>query len=214
MRRITPRARSRGRTRSSPRSGSPLTSRWVQARMRPSIIASVTPRWRSAATILSPATPAPSGLKNTRLVSGSCTSTPVDLRQAAGERARIGVVVGEAIDVMVERVDAGGGADAGLPHRAAEALLPLPHRVDEGAACPRARRRSVRPGPWRNRSRPNPSPRSCRAAEMPLATVAFSRRAPSMWVTRPCCLGDRRRPRRAPPSSRSCRRRYWRSARR
>src|SRR5438874_1498811 len=53
-----------------------VTSRWVQARMRPSIIASVTPRWRSAATILSPAMPAPSGLKNTRLVSGSCTSTP------------------------------------------------------------------------------------------------------------------------------------------
>lgn len=24
--------------------------------------------------------------------------------------------------------------------------------------------------------------------EMPLATVALSRRAPSMWVTRPCCL--------------------------
>src|SRR5439155_13643477 len=53
-----------------------VTSRWVHARMRPSIIASSTPRLFRAATILSPGTPAPSGLKNTRLVSGSCTSMP------------------------------------------------------------------------------------------------------------------------------------------
>ena len=52
------------------------TSRWVQARMRPSIIASSTPRRRKSLTILSPETPAPSGLKNTRLVSGYCTSMP------------------------------------------------------------------------------------------------------------------------------------------
>ena len=32
----------------------------------------------------------------------------VDLRQPARQRARIGVIVGEAVDVMVERVDAGG----------------------------------------------------------------------------------------------------------
>ena len=57
----------------------------------------------------------------------------VDLRQPARQRARIGVIVGEAVDVMVERVDAGRGANAGLPHRSAEALFPAPDVVDEGA---------------------------------------------------------------------------------
>src|SRR6266478_7731674 len=53
-----------------------VTSRCVQALIRPSITASQTPRLRNSATILSPATPAPSGLKNTKLVSGCCTSIP------------------------------------------------------------------------------------------------------------------------------------------
>ena len=57
----------------------------------------------------------------------------VDLRQPARQRPRIGVIVGEAVDVMVERVDAGGRSNAGLPHRPAEALLPAPDVVDEGA---------------------------------------------------------------------------------
>jgi hypothetical protein len=43
------------------------------------------------------------------------------------------MIVGEAVDVMVERVDAGGGANAGLPHRSTEALFPAPDIVDEGA---------------------------------------------------------------------------------
>src|SRR6185312_12432827 len=55
----------------------------------------------------------------------------IDLRQSP--RPRIGVIVGEAVDVMVERVDAGRGANTGLPHRPAEALLPAPDVVDEGA---------------------------------------------------------------------------------
>jgi hypothetical protein len=41
------------------------------------------------------------------------------------------VIVGEAVDVMVERVDAGGRSNAGLPHRSAEPLLPAPDVVDE-----------------------------------------------------------------------------------
>ena len=43
-----------------------------------------------------------------------------DLGQALGQAARVGVVLGQAVDVVVERVDAGGGDDAGLAHRAAE----------------------------------------------------------------------------------------------
>ena len=34
---------------------------------------------------------------------------------------------------MVERVDAGGRTNAGLPHRSAEALFPAPDVIDEGA---------------------------------------------------------------------------------
>ena len=34
--------------------------------------------------------------------------------------------------MVVERVEPGGGEDAGLPHGAAEALLPLPRGLDEG----------------------------------------------------------------------------------
>src|SRR5258708_39874710 len=55
----------------------------------------------------------------------------VDLRQPPRQRPRVGVVVGEAVDVMVERVDAGRGANAGLPHRSAQTLLPAPDIVDE-----------------------------------------------------------------------------------
>ena len=58
------------------------------------------------------------------------------LGQAAGAR----VVLGEPIDVVVERVDAGGRDDPGLAHRAAEAVLAaagLRHRLararEEGA---------------------------------------------------------------------------------
>src|SRR5882757_8927125 len=38
----------------------------------------------------------------------------LDLREAARECPGIGVIVGKPVDVVVERVNAGGGADAGL----------------------------------------------------------------------------------------------------
>jgi len=41
------------------------------------------------------------------------------------------VIVREPVDVVVERENAGGGANAGLAHRAAKALLPAPDLVDE-----------------------------------------------------------------------------------
>jgi hypothetical protein len=56
----------------------------------------------------------------------------IDLRQPPCQRAGVGMIVGEAVDVMVERRDAGRGANAGLPHRSAEALFPAPDVIDEG----------------------------------------------------------------------------------
>src|SRR5439155_27267411 len=40
-----------------------------------------------------------------------------------GEASRSVVVLGESLDVVLERVDAGGRDDPGLPHRAAEQML-------------------------------------------------------------------------------------------
>ena len=43
-----------------------------------------------------------------------------ELCQPLGQPPRAGVVVGQALDVVVERVQAGRGDDAGLAHRAAQ----------------------------------------------------------------------------------------------
>ena len=49
-------------------------------------------------------------------------------RQRLGEAARVGVILGEPRDVVLERVQAGGGEDAGLAHAAAEHLAPAVRR--------------------------------------------------------------------------------------
>ena len=41
------------------------------------------------------------------------------------------MILGQPFDVVVEGVEAGGGADAALTQRAAEPLLPAPGAVDE-----------------------------------------------------------------------------------
>ena len=57
---------------------------------------------------------------------------PVDLRQSIGQQRGVGVVFGKPIPMAVERMEAGGGKDARLPHGPAHALLPAPCLVDEG----------------------------------------------------------------------------------
>src|SRR5579859_2603928 len=54
-----------------------------------------------------------------------------DLRQALGEGTGVRMIVREAVDVVIERVDTGGCTDTCLAQRPAEALLPAPGRVDE-----------------------------------------------------------------------------------
>src|SRR5947209_3295520 len=58
-----------------------------------------------------------------------------DLGQAARQRARVGVIVRKAFHVVVESVEASCCADAGLSHRSAQALFPLPGRIDEVAGA-------------------------------------------------------------------------------
>src|SRR5437870_2223675 len=48
-----------------------------------------------------------------------------------GEPPRAGVVVGQSLDVMLERVERGRGDDARLAHGAAEEVFPLPGALDE-----------------------------------------------------------------------------------
>ena len=52
-------------------------------------------------------------------------------RERLRERARTGVVVGEPVDVVVERVDARRGHDPGLTHRAAEEVLLAPRALHQ-----------------------------------------------------------------------------------
>jgi hypothetical protein len=52
-------------------------------------------------------------------------------RQALGEPPRVVVILGEPRHVVVERVEAGRGEDAGLPHAAAEALAEPARLEDE-----------------------------------------------------------------------------------
>src|ERR1017187_7739678 len=110
---------------------SAVTSRCVQALIRPSIMASSTPRARKAPTMSAPVTPAPSGVKKTRLVSGDCTSIPAICDNPRASARALGVVARKPVDMVVEGVDAGGRANAGLAHRAAQPLLPAPDLVDE-----------------------------------------------------------------------------------
>ena len=65
-------------------------------------------------------------------------------RETVGQPARVAVIVGQPLDVMLERVEAGGGEDAGLAHAAAEHLADAVHAVDElrRAADQRADRRA------------------------------------------------------------------------
>ena len=50
---------------------------------------------------------------------------------ALGEPASARVVVGQPLDVVVERVDAGSGDDPGLPHRATEEVLLAPRALHQ-----------------------------------------------------------------------------------
>ncbi len=68
------------------------------------------------------------------------------------ESARVRVVVGEALDVVVERVHARGGDDPGLTHGAAEEVLLAPRSVDQLARSREQRARAGSRAPSRGRA--------------------------------------------------------------
>ena len=117
-------------------------------------------------------------------------------RRARRKPLRAGVVVGEPLDVVVERVEARGSEDADLAHSAAVALAPHAGRGDAARRCRRAPSRRERRAPWTG------TPRPCRR---PRRTTTAARRSPRARST----VGHRRggprarsrRPARAAPAA-------------
>ena len=72
--------------------------------------------------------------------------------QRLGEAARVGVILGEALAVMVDAVQGGGGEEAGLAHRAAEHAA-LPRRRDDQVARAGEERAAGRAEAFRERDR-------------------------------------------------------------
>ena len=115
--------------------------------------------------------------------------------QPLGEPPRARVVLGEPLDVVVERVERRRGDHPGLAHRAAEQELPLPGLPRSAPRSRRASRPAGSRAPSRSRAVTVSASRPYSAAGMPLATDALSSRAPSRWTARPSsrAVGDRRR---------------------
>ena len=101
------------------------TSRCVTARTRPSgVPLSSTPRARHPR-------PRTLGRAEDDDVGLGRDDLEAELGEALRQHARVLVVVGEPLDVVVERVQAAGGHDPRLPERAAHLLLPAPRLVDQ-----------------------------------------------------------------------------------
>ena len=162
------------------------TSRWVTARIRPGPICG---HLDAALGKRAATTPAGSSTsKITMLVStvaGSIVAPGIAARPSAST-PRVRVVLRQPLDVVVERVEARRGHDAGLAHRAAHHLLEAPRLVDQLRASRRGTAPTGAPRPFVKSSQAvvEARPRSRRRAR-PTATTAFISRAPSRWVAQP-----------------------------
>ncbi len=106
--------------------------------------------------------------------------------QPLGEPTRVCVVVREALDVVLERVEPGGGDDAGLAHRASEHVLEAPGlRLALGRGCENGAEGAAEALREAERHRVELAP-EVSAAGTPLATDAFMSRAPSRCTASPC----------------------------
>ena len=84
------------------------------------------------------------------------------------------MVVGEPVDVVVERVDARRGDDPGLPHRAAEEVLRAPRLAPSAPSEPATIAPSGQPRPFERQSVTVSNVPPISAAGTPSATAAFS----------------------------------------
>ena len=185
-------------------------SRWVTARRTagPSSARAARPARGARAIASSSSRPSAPTSTCTKFVS---TSSEVDRQPgrgpALGEPARAGVVVGEPLDVVLERVEAGRGDDPGLAHRAAEAVLLDAGAVPSARASRRSRAPSGQPSPFERQSvdRVEARPRSRRRVRRarPRRSRAARRRGGRASPSSRAGRDDRRAARRA---ARPCRR--------
>ena len=152
---------------------------------------------KSAQKRLASATP-----KMTMLVSTSPGSSvmPGSSRQPAGQRRRVRVVVGQPVDVVVERVQRARRDDARLAQCAAEHLLVAPRLLDQRGRA-RQEAPSGAPRPFVKSSQAVSKPAAISAAGTPDATTAFISRAPSMCSRRSGLLRDPDHARAAAPAA-------------
>ena len=106
---------------------------------------------------------------------------PREARELRRQRPGVLVVLGEPGHVVLERVEAGRGQDAGLAHAAAEPLAEPPRLGDDPSRSPASTEPTGAPSPLREADRDQSvTPRREVAAPgRPTATTAFKSRAPS-----------------------------------
>ena len=109
----------------------------------------------------------------------------VGLLDGAGEDLGVVVVLGQALDVVVERVE--GRRRRGCPPAASRRRAACAGDAPPGSPrrCRPGPSRPARPGPWRSRPRPCRSAGPTRVAATPEATTAFNSRAPSRCIASP-----------------------------
>ena len=129
--------------------------------------------------------------------------TPATRAEPIGEEPGVRVVLGQAVEVVVEGVVGGRGEDADLAHRAAGHPPVADRGVDERRAIRRASSRRARRAPSRTRRDDVERRAPARPAASPSAAAAFQRRAPSRNVA----SRGRARRRRSPGSRHVARRR-------
>ena len=107
-----------------------VTSRWVQARTRPPRRLSEHALTPQTAYELGGGSPCTGSVEEHQIGVRLLDRDARHLAQAACKGLGVAMVVGQPIHVMVERMQAGGGADAGLAHgrRRAAASSARPHR--------------------------------------------------------------------------------------
>jgi hypothetical protein len=127
--------------------------------------------------------------RQTRCWSGERTPAALAYPAAPGQAARQPVVVGQAVDMVVQRVTAGGRQHAGLAHAAARHLADAVGAGDQFARAAQGRtdRRAQALAEAHRHAveMAGDAPAGSAQCPKPHATAALNRRAPSRWVASP-----------------------------
>ena len=109
---------------------------------------------------------------------GGSSARPSLSRHRGGEELRLGVVLGQPLDVMLQGVQGAGRDDAGLPHAAAEHFAMTAGAMITSSE-PTIAEPTGAPSPLLKQTLTVSKCSAHRRPEMPLATTALKSRAPS-----------------------------------